>query len=266
MADLFKLSHMLFAISPAKALDYDTPATTSKATQPLFKPQAQALIDTLRGYSPQDVSKLMSLSDKLAGLNVARYQAWSPTFTKSNAKQAVLAFNGDVYDGLAANELDQTSLDWLQNHLCILSGLYGVLRPLDLMQPYRLEMGTRLVTGKGSNLYQYWGTEIADYLNKRAEVDGSGVLVNLASEEYFKSVDKKVLKPHIVTCAFEELKDGKYKIISFMAKRARGMMVRFAVDNQVSKPEQLKDFAADGYRFESSASTADKLVFRRKAA
>ena len=255
---------MLFAISPAKALDYDTPATTAKATQPLFKPQAQALIDTLRGYSPQDVSKLMSLSDKLAGLNVARYQAWSPTFTQGNAKQAVLAFNGDVYDGLAATELDQTGLDWLQQHLCILSGLYGVLRPLDLMQPYRLEMGTRLITDKGSNLYQYWGTEIANYLNKRAYADGSGVLVNLASEEYFKSVDKKVLKPRIVTCAFEEFKDGKYKIISFMAKRARGMMVRFAVDHKASQPEHLKDFSADGYAFESAVSTADKLVFRRK--
>lgn len=257
---------MLFAISPAKALDYDTPATTSKATQPLFKPQAQTLIDTLKGFSPQAVSELMHLSDKLAGLNVARYQAWTPQFTHSNAKQAVLAFNGDVYDGLAANELDQAGLDWLQAHLCILSGLYGVLRPLDLMQPYRLEMGTKLATSKGGNLYQYWGTDIAQYLNKRADADGSGVLVNLASEEYFKSVDKKVLKPRIVTCAFEELKDGKYKIISFMAKRARGMMVRFAVDNQVTAPDQLKDFALDGYQFEPSVSTADKLVFRRARA
>jgi uncharacterized protein len=257
---------MLFAISPAKALDYDTPATTSTSTQPLFVPQAQALIDTLKDFSPQEVSALMSLSDKLAGLNVARYQAWRPTFNKHNAKQAVLAFNGDVYDGLAASELDQQGLDWLQDHLCILSGLYGVLRPLDLMQPYRLEMGTKLSNAKGSNLYKYWGSDIAQYLNERAEVDGSGVLVNLASEEYFKAVDKKTLQPRIVTCAFEEYKAGQYKIISFMAKRARGMMVRFAVDNRVTKPEQLKDFATDGYVFEPSVSSADKLVFRRKAA
>jgi uncharacterized protein len=257
---------MLFAISPAKALDYDTPATTSTATQPLFVPQAQALIDTLKDFSPQEVSALMSLSDKLAGLNVARYQAWRPTFNKRNAKQAVLAFNGDVYDGLAASELDQKGLDWLQDHLCILSGLYGVLRPLDLMQPYRLEMGTKLANAKGSNLYKYWGSDIAQYLNERAEADGSGVLVNLASEEYFKAVDKKTLQPRIVTCAFEEYKAGQYKIISFMAKRARGMMVRFAVDNRVTKPEQLKDFATDGYVFEASVSSADKLVFRRKTA
>ena len=260
-----KLVVMLFAISPAKALDYDTPATTSTATQPLFVPQAQTLIDTLKGFSPQEVSKLMSLSDKLAGLNVARYQAWSPTFTPSNAKQAVLAFNGDVYDGLAAAELEQAGLDWLQAHLCILSGLYGVLRPLDLMQPYRLEMGTRLATDKGSNLYHYWGSDIANYFNQRAELDGSSVLVNLASEEYFKSVDKKVLQSRIVTCAFEELKNGHYKVISFSAKRARGMMVRFAVDNRVTKPEHLKDFATDGYVFGPSVSSADKLVFRRTA-
>ncbi|MDX1329871.1 MAG: peroxide stress protein YaaA, partial [Burkholderiaceae bacterium] len=181
---------MLFALSPAKALDYDTPPQTATHTQPAFIPQAATLIKTLKTFDPAQVSELMSLSDKLAALNVARYQSWSKTFTTKNAKQAVLAFDGDVYDGLSAKTMTPKQLDWLQAHLCILSGLYGVLRPLDLMQPYRLEMGTRLATDAGKNLYQFWGNRIAAYLNDRAEVDGSGVLVNLASEEYFKSVDR----------------------------------------------------------------------------
>ena len=256
---------MLFAISPAKALDYETPPVTSTHTPPLFIEQSAALIDVLKSYSPEGIAGLMHLSDKLAGLNVARYQAWSTEVTQQNAKQAVLAFNGDVYDGLAAKELSEKKLNWLQEHLCILSGLYGVLRPLDLMQPYRLEMGTRLPNGKGTNLYAFWGSAIADYINTRAAVDSSGILVNLASEEYFKSVDKKALKPRVLTCAFEEHKNGQYKVISFMAKRARGMMLRFAVDNEVKKPGDLQAFDRDGYRFDASASGPDRLVFRRPA-
>lgn len=257
---------MLFAISPAKALDYETPPQTATHTEPLFVPQAAALIKTLKAFGPTEVSDLMGLSDKLAALNVARYQAWTKTFTPKNAKQAVLAFDGDVYDGLSAKTLTTKQLDWLQDHLCILSGLYGVLRPLDLMQPYRLEMGTRLQTEAGKNLYQFWGTRIADYLNERAATDGSGVLVNLASEEYFKSVDRKALKPQVVACAFEEQKNGQTKIISFMAKRARGLMVRFAVENKVKKPVDLQAFDIDGYRFVAADSSPDRLVFRRRHA
>ena len=206
----------------------------------------------------------MKLSDPLSGLNVARYAAWAPKFTARNAKQAVLAFNGDVYEGLDAKSLTEPDLNWLQQHLCILSGLYGVLRPLDWMQPYRLEMGTRLPTGHGKNLYQFWGSQIAEYLNERAVADLSPVVINLASEEYFKVVDRKALKPRVVTCAFEERKGDGYKIISFMAKRARGLMVRYAVQHRLSTPEQLKRFDLEGYRFVPAASETDRLVFRRE--
>jgi cytoplasmic iron level regulating protein YaaA (DUF328/UPF0246 family) len=254
---------MLFLLSPAKALDYETPPHVSIHTQPLFVPQASELIDVLREKSPQQIAELMDLSDQLSGLNVARYQAWRPKFTAKNAKQAVLAFDGDVYGGLDAKTLDAAELDWLQQHLCILSGLYGVLRPLDLMQPYRLEMGTRLVTPKGKNLYQFWGAQVAQYLNERARAEVTPVVVNLASEEYFKVVDRKVLAPRVVTCVFEERKGDAYKVVSFMAKRARGLMVRFAVKHRVSRVEQLRDFAEAGYRFVPAASETDRLVFRR---
>lgn len=254
---------MLFVISPAKALDYETPAHIKTFTQPLFVEQASELIAVLREKSPQQVADLMDLSDQLAGLNAARYQAWSPKFTARNSKQAVLAFDGDVYGGLDAKTLDEDELDWLQQHLCILSGLYGVLRPLDRMQPYRLEMGTRLKTGKGSNLYHFWGSQIAEYLNRRARADKSPVLVNLASEEYFKAVDLKVLQPRVVNCVFEEKKGAQYKIVSFFAKRARGLMVRYALQHRASTPEQLKGFDLEGYRFAPDASGTDRFVFRR---
>lgn len=256
---------MLFLISPAKALDYETPAHIDTHSQPLFVKQAAALIEVLREQSPQQVAQLMSLSDTLAGLNVARYEAWRPRFTARNSKQAVLAFDGDVYGGLDASNLDAAALDWLQQHLCILSGLYGVLRPLDWMQPYRLEMGTRLPTAHGKNLYQFWGTQIAEYLNQRARAELSPVVVNLASEEYFKVVDRRVLTPRVVSCVFEERKGDGYKIISFMAKRARGLMVRYAVQHRLSTPEQLKGFDLEGYAFVPAASGPDRLVFRREA-
>jgi cytoplasmic iron level regulating protein YaaA (DUF328/UPF0246 family) len=254
---------MLFVISPAKALDYETPAHVKTFTQPLFVEQASELIAVLREKSPQQVAELMDLSDQLAGLNAARYQAWSPKFTAKNSKQAVLAFDGDVYGGLDAKTLNEDELDWLQQHLCILSGLYGVLRPLDRMQPYRLEMGTRLKTDKGSNLYRFWGSEIAEYLNRRARADKSPVLVNLASEEYFKAVDLKALQPRVVNCVFEEKKGANHKIVSFFAKRARGLMVRYALQHRASTPEQLKGFDLEGYRFAPAASETDRLVFRR---
>ncbi len=256
---------MLFLLSPAKALDYETPLGTSTHTQPLFVPQASELIEVLRQQSPQQIAELMDLSDPLAGLNVARYQAWTPTFSTANARQAVLAFNGDVYEGLDARTLKEADLAWAQEHVCILSGLYGVLRPLDLMQPYRLEMGTRLVTPKGKNLYQFWGRQIADYLNQRAAADPQPLVVNLASEEYFKSVDRKVLQPRVVTCVFEERKGDAYKVVSFMAKRARGLMVRHAVACRASRVEDLQAFNAEGYRFVPAASSPERLVFRREA-
>lgn len=255
---------MLFLISPAKALDYDTPPHVTTHTQPLFVKQAAELIDVLREKTPAQISELMSLSDALSGLNVARYQAWARKFTAKNAKQAVLAFDGDVYGGLDARTLPEADLDWLQQHLCILSGLYGVLRPLDWMQPYRLEMGTRLKTPKGKNLYEFWGSEVAEYLNQRAQADVSPVVINLASEEYFKVVDRKALRPRVVTCVFEERKADGYKVISFMAKRARGLMVRYAVAHRATTPEQLKGFDLEGYRFVPAASSVDRLVFRRE--
>ncbi len=256
---------MLFLLSPAKALDYDTPAHVASHTQPLFTRQSAELIEVLKTQSPQQISSLMKLSDKLSGLNVARYEAWSPTFTAQNSKQAALAFNGDVYEGLNAKTLGESDLQWAQAHVCILSGLYGVLRPLDWMQPYRLEMGTALATARGKNLYQFWGSEIAHYLNERAAADASPVVVNLASEEYFKVIDRKALKPRVVTCVFQELKAGQYKIISFMAKRARGLMARYAVQHQVTTPHQLEKFNLEGYAFDAATSQPDRLVFRRLA-
>jgi cytoplasmic iron level regulating protein YaaA (DUF328/UPF0246 family) len=255
---------MLFLLSPAKSLDYDTPPQVATHTPALFTRQSAELIAVLREKSPQQISTLMKLSDSLAGLNVARYQAWSPRFTASNSKQAVLAFNGDVYGGLDAKTLDAEQLAWAQDHLCILSGLYGVLRPLDRMQPYRLEMGTALAVGEARNLYQFWGSKISSYLNQRAAADTSPVVVNLASEEYFKAVDLKTLKPRVVNCVFEDYKGGQYKIISFHAKRARGLMVRYAIEHKIVSVKKLEGFDAEGYCFEPAVSAADRLVFRRK--
>lgn len=255
---------MLFLLSPAKSLDFDTPAPGVVHTQPQFVPQAQALIDILRERSPQEIAELMDLSDALSGLNVARYQAWSPKFTAKNAKQAVLAFNGDVYEGLDAKSLKADDLAWAQEHVAILSGLYGVLRPLDYMQPYRLEMGTKLANPQGKDLYKFWGTQISDYLNKQLSKQEQAVVVNLASQEYFKSVDRKALQARVVECVFEDFKGGKYKIISFLAKRARGLMARYAVLKRVKTVEQLEKFNLEGYAFEAAASEPDRLVFRRK--
>ena len=208
----------------------------------------------------------MSLSDQLSGLNVARYQAWRPKFSTRNAKQAVLAFDGDVYGGLDAKTLSEDDLTWAQQHLCILSGLYGVLRPLDRMQPYRLEMGTRLATGAGNNLYQFWGSQIAEHLNTRLRADTTPVVVNLASQEYFKAVDRKALKARVIECVFEDWKGGNYKIISFFAKRARGLMARYAITHRIATPHKLEGFDLDGYAFAPASSDPERLVFRRKAA
>lgn len=256
---------MLFLLSPAKSLDYETPLPpTLEHSQPLFTKQSAALIKVLRQQSPQQIAALMHLSDALAMLNVARYAAWSSRSTTKNARQAVLAFNGDVYEGLAARTLPDADLQWAQDHIGILSGLYGVLRPLDLLQPYRLEMGTRLATDAGTNLYQFWGTRIADYLNQRLQADKTPVIVNLASQEYFKSVDRKALKARVIDCVFEDWKGGQYKIISFHAKRARGLMARYAITQRVTLPHQLEGFDLEGYAFDAADSQPDRLVFRRK--
>ncbi|MEI8170278.1 MAG: peroxide stress protein YaaA [Rhodoferax sp.] len=254
---------MLFLLSPAKSLDFDPAPPAVPHTQPLFVKQSAELIDILQEKSPQQIASLMSLSDTLAGLNVARYAAWSPKFTSKNAKQAVLAFNGDVYEGLDAKSLTPDDLAWTQEHLCILSGLYGVLRPLDYMQPYRLEMGTVLANAHGSNLYKFWGAKISHYLNERLQRDISPVVVNLASQEYFKAVDAKTLKARVVECVFEERKGDQFKIVSFYAKRARGLMARFAATQRVVTPQQLQAFDAEGYAFDAAASSLDRLVFRR---
>jgi uncharacterized protein len=255
---------MLFLLSPAKALDFETPPTTSHYTQPLFTEQSQKLMAVLKKKTPAQVASLMDLSDALAKLNVARYAAWAPQHSAKNAKQAALAFDGDVYGGLQAPTLSPAQLDWAQQHVRILSGLYGVLRPLDLMQPYRLEMGTALATAKGKNLYQFWGAQIADYLNQEITAQRTPVVVNLASEEYFKAVDLKALKPRVIHCVFEDYKNGQYKIISFNAKRARGLMARFAIERKIDTVKKLEGFCAEGFAFDASTSSADRLVFRRK--
>jgi cytoplasmic iron level regulating protein YaaA (DUF328/UPF0246 family) len=256
---------MLFLLSPAKSLDYDTPVPAGlPATEAPFPAQTKALIALLRQQSPQQVAQLMSISDALAALNVARYTAWSAKATAANSKQAALAFNGDVYDGLDAKTLTADDLDWAQNHLNILSGLYGVLRPLDRLQPYRLEMGTRLPNEAGADLYHFWRPRIAELLNTRLQADQTPVVINLASQEYFKSVDRKLLKARVIDCAFEDWKNGRYAIISFHAKRARGLMARFAIQHRAVTPHQLQAFDLGGYRFDAAASEADRLVFRRK--
>jgi len=257
---------MLFLLSPAKSLDYTPAPADLPHTQPLFVKQSAELIDVLRQKSPQQIASLMHLSDALATLNAARYEAWRPRFTARNAKQAALAFNGDVYGGLDARTLKPAELAWAQEHLCILSGLYGVLRPLDRMQPYRLEMGTRLATAHGDNLYQFWGSRISDYLNRRLAADRSPVVVNLASQEYFKAVDRKVLRARVIDCVFEEGKGGHYKVVSFFAKRARGLMARYATQHRISTPKKLEAFDLEGYAFAASASQPDRLVFRRAVA
>jgi cytoplasmic iron level regulating protein YaaA (DUF328/UPF0246 family) len=254
---------MLFLLSPAKSLDFETPLPPLPHTQPLFVKQAKQLIELLRQKSPQQIAELMDLSDTLAGLNVARYQAWRPRFTAHNSRPAVMAFNGDVYGGLNAKSLSADQLAWLQEHVCILSGLYGVLRPLDRMQPYRLEMGTSLANAHGSNLYKFWGGQISDYLNTRLRRELAPVVVNLASVEYFKAVDQKALKVRVVDCVFEEYRNGQYKIISFMAKRARGLMARYAASHGVVTPKQLEGFDLEGYAFDGAASRPERLVFRR---
>jgi uncharacterized protein len=255
---------MLYVISPAKNLDYETPATTKKFTLPELMDDAQELAAVCKTLTPQDLSSLMHISDKLAGLNAARFEEWQPNFTPENAKQAVLAFNGDVYAGLEAESLSAKELDYAQQHLRILSGLYGLLKPLDLMQPYRLEMGTKLANPRGDNLYQFWGETITNKLNNAIEAANAPYLVNLASTEYFKSVKKKQLSAPIITPTFKDWKNGQYKMISFFAKKARGMMVQFLIKNKVTSLDELRKFNMDGYEYNESLSKPDAPCFTRR--
>jgi uncharacterized protein len=258
---------MIIVLSPAKSLDYETPAHIKKHTLPEFVDDAAELIDGLRQLSPQQIGGMMGISDQLATLNFQRYAEWSKTFDADNSKQAVLAFNGDVYEGFAAKTLSSADLDFAQKHVRVLSGLYGLLRPLDLLQPYRLEMGTRFPNARGKDLYAFWGERITETLNEQLKKQrGSRVLVNCASEEYFKSVRPKLLASPVISPVFEDWKGGRYKIISFHAKRARGLMARYAVQNRIDEPEKLKGFDSEGYKFDAKASNDTTYVFRRRIA
>ena len=257
---------MLFLLSPAKSLDYDTPLGEVPHTEPQFIRQSTELIALLKKKSSSDIAELMDLSAALADLNVARYNTWSPKFTAKNSRQAMLAFNGDVYEGLDARSLKPKDLEWAQSHIAILSGLYGVLRPLDWMQPYRLEMGTALANAHGNNLYKFWGRTLADHLQAQVAAHPQPIIVNLASQEYFKAVDRKALQARVIVCVFEERKGPGYKIISFMAKRARGLMARYAITQRVKTPAALEKFNLEGYAFAPAVSEPDRLVFRREAA
>ena len=257
---------MLTIISPAKKLDYSQPSGAQTFTQPLLLEHSEQLLKDLRLLSPEDICSLMGLSDKLGALNYERFQEWQTPFSTDNAKQAILAFKGDVYQGLDADNMSADELRWAQDNLRILSGLYGLLRPLDLMQPYRLEMGTKFANQRGANLYQFWGDIITAQLNKLFPTSAQSVLVNLASNEYFKSVQPKNINAEIITPVFMDQKGDKYKIISFFAKRARGLMSAFIIKNKITDAEQLKTFNVDGYSFNSAMSEGNKWVFCRAEA
>ncbi|WP_415037256.1 peroxide stress protein YaaA [Azonexus sp.] len=255
---------MLILLSPAKSLDYDTPLAFSEHSQPQFLTQSAALIEVLRQHAPADIARLMALSDSLANLNFDRYAAWQTPFTPQNARPAIFAFNGDVYDGFDAYSLAAADLRFAQTQLRILSGLYGILRPLDLMQAYRLEMGTQLATAAGKDLYAFWGDRLRLALDAELAAMAQPVLVNLASEEYFKVVHGKRLAARVIQPVFEDWKGGCYKIISFYAKKARGLMARYAVTQRLSDPEGLLAFASEGYAFAPEVSDAARWVFRRR--
>ncbi|MFV0591406.1 MAG: peroxide stress protein YaaA [Draconibacterium sp.] len=254
---------MLIVLSPAKSLDFETAPTTTIYTQPGMLDESEKLMPRLRKMKPKQLSELMGISVALGQLNYERYQTWQPPFTPENAKQAVLAFNGDVYQGLDAVSLSEDQLMLLQNKLRILSGLYGVLRPLDLIQPYRLEMGTKLKYQRSADLYAFWKSKITPKVKEAVVESGSNILINLASNEYFRSIDPKKLGVEIITPEFKDLKNGKYKMISFYAKKARGLMTRFIIENKVDKVEDLQAFDLEGYIFNPNLSKPGNPVFTR---
>ena len=254
---------MLIALSPAKSLDYETPVSIKKHTKPLLADRSAELIDILKEYSPKQVGKLMNISDKLSQLNAERYSAWSPKASTANARQCLLAFTGDVYVGMNAATFKESDFAFAQEHLRILSGLYGVLRPLDLMQPYRLEMGTKLKNPHGKDLYDFWNDAITKALNKQLKKNGDDIFLNLASNEYFKSVHVDKLEARVVAPVFKDEKNGKYKIISFFAKKARGMMAGWVIRKKITDPKKLSKFAEAGYYYCAKESTEKNPVFLR---
>ncbi|MHB2092863.1 peroxide stress protein YaaA [Pantoea dispersa] len=255
---------MLMVISPAKTLDYESPLATSRFTQPALLEKSQQLIDVARDLSPAQIASLMGISDKLAHLNADRFCQWQPPFSPDNARQAILAFKGDVYTGLQAETFSEADFDFAQKHLRMLSGLYGLLRPLDLMQPYRLEMGIKLANPAGKDLYSFWGDLLTQKLNDALADQGDDVLINLASDEYFKAIKPKQLNAELVKPVFLDEKNGKFKVISFYAKKARGLMSRYVIEKRLTKPTQLKKFDVDGYFFDAAESKGNELVFKRR--
>jgi len=254
---------MLIVISPAKTLDFETPPTVKKSTQPAFLERSAQLVTDARKLSPDQVGALMGISDKLAELNHQRFMNWGLPFTAENAKQSLLAFKGDVYTGLDADSMSAADFNFAQKHLRILSGLYGLLRPLDLMQPYRLEMGLKFANQGGKNLYEFWGSDITDKLNSQLKALKSEVLLNLASNEYFRAVQAKALHADVITPVFKDLKSGKYRVISFFAKKARGQMTRYIIDQRLDDVAGIKKFRVGGYRYNKAESTARDWVFTR---
>lgn len=254
---------MLTIISPAKTLDYESPLATKRFTQPELLDKSSQLISVARKLTPAQISSLMGISDKLALLNAERFNDWQPDFSPDNARQAILAFKGDVYTGLQAEDFSEKDFDFAQGHLRMLSGLYGLLRPLDLMMPYRLEMGIRLENPQGANLYAFWGDLLTKKLNKLLAEQGDKVLINLASDEYFKAVKPAKLDGEIIKPVFLDQKNGNYKVISFYAKKARGLMSRFIIKERLSKVSQLQDFNLEGYEYDPARSAGNELVFTR---
>ena len=258
---------MLAVISPAKTLDFESPLPANLAhTQPQLTEQSEQLIEVCRQLTPAQIGSLMSISDKLAGLNAARFAQWTAEHNLQNARQAIYAFKGDVYTGLEVETLTAEDVQFAQQHLRMLSGLYGLLSPLDLMQPYRLEMGTKLANGRGKDLYAFWGDMITQHLQAAIAQQGDDLLINLASDEYFKAVKTSKLQARVIKPVFLDNKGGKYKVISFYAKKARGLMCRYIVQNRLTDAEQLKDFDYGGYWFDATASSANELVFKRDLA
>ncbi|OTG66594.1 peroxide stress protein YaaA [Acinetobacter silvestris] len=254
---------MLALISPAKTLDYESALPTDTHTLPRLLDQSQQLIDLSRKLSASEIASLMSVSEKIAHLNVDRFRDWNADFNFSNARQAIYAFKGDVYTGLDAYDLPVADMEFAQKHLRMLSGLYGVLRPLDLMMPYRLEMGTKLKNSRGHNLYEFWGEQITNLINDDLENINSTLLVNISSDEYYKSVKESKIKANIIKPVFLDQKHGQYKVISFYAKKARGLMARYIIENQLKKIEDLKSFNSNGYYFDAESSLKGELVFKR---
>lgn len=255
---------MLTLLSPAKTLDFETEVNSDIHSRPVFVEDSELLVQDLKKLTSEQISRLMKISSQLGELNASRYQRWDTPFTRSHAKQAVMAFKGDVYTGLQAETFNPDDIAYAQSHLRILSGLYGVLKPMDLIQAYRLEMGTKFENPRGRNLYAFWGDKVTHQLNSEIKALGSSALVNLASNEYFKVVKPKLLEARVISPVFKDYKNGEYKIISFFAKKARGLMASYIIKNQITNVEGLKGFSADGYQFDSASSSENELLFKRK--